>query len=584
MAINGNGGTGVRAWVRCCDFTHIGDIVSAPLGDQRHDGTDGSFLFQTDGDDNPVTASCSQIGYEYVTWCGVWSPWKEFDGAYPGTIHPGGSSPQPYSVNTNYPLTVQQCTAQHGGSTTKAYGSATCVNSPTYALECVTRYSGKITSSTGPATAVVSCTSGYTMVGCSPWSWYKAVNMHYIGTDDVCRVRTYNGAEVVAVAICCKLETDAPTADPTTSPTPKPTKSPSKNPTKSPSDTPTSDPTRDPTTDPTHDPTSDPTADPTRDPTADPTTDPTYQPSTSPTDAPSQPPTQSPSDAPTLSPTRAPTPFCPNLRITIGGTGPYQFDPLSFEGLYIYQHNLGHGGRPIFYVGDGVDKKIEYAGIAPNGFWEIFGVGSGKLSFGPTDELYPPYGAESGPWTHSDTAVTDAVMLTVKCVETFAPIAAPTSAPTFSPTVAPTFSPTDAPTDAPTEQPTSAPTLSPTVAPSQPPTNAPTFSPSSAPTMSPTASPTSFCRTLTVAVENADSDTQWNGAYHLDEGNPSFAASDWIGIGDATGAFLKYVGGYWVMFGRNAQTLTYQERNDVDNYPPIGESFTVVDGACGTSI
>ena len=82
-----------------------------------------------------------------------------------------------------------------------------------------------------------------------------------------------------------------------------------------------------------------------------------------------------------------------------------------------------------------------------------------------------------------------------------------------------------------------------------------------------TTAPTSFCRTLTVNV--ATSDIQWNGLYELDESTSSFGVADWNGIESADGAWLKYMGGYWLLQGTNKELLTYRSKNDPDNYPPI---------------
>ena len=63
---------------RCCDLRHIGDIECI--------GT--AFLRDSNNcDDCTKYAQCSG-DYRFLTGCTTWSPWSNYDGAYPGILEP----------------------------------------------------------------------------------------------------------------------------------------------------------------------------------------------------------------------------------------------------------------------------------------------------------------------------------------------------------------------------------------------------------------------------------------------------------------------------------------------------------------
>ena len=79
------------------------------------------------------------------------------------------------------------------------------------------------------------------------------------------------------------------------------------------------------------------------------------------------------------------------------------------------------------------------------------------LSFS-SSAVYPPYNQQTSGWRHNLQS-NQTYDVSIGCVDSFAPIAAPTNAPSTPPTTVPTFSPSIAPSSAPSIPPTSAPTL-----------------------------------------------------------------------------------------------------------------------------
>eukprot|EP01083_Nonionella_stella_P172673 593341_1 len=561
-AINGRrdgyDGQGVYAVARCCDFSHIPDVSCVALDM-------GAYAT---GDDGKKSITCGTSSHQFLTGCTAHGPWSTIEGCYPGTADVYRTT---LLYNSDYDFNGY-CTAVNGASGGGTKGHLMCCDSPSYALQCVIRYGAE---SGSDKDSRVTCGAGYEMTSCSGFGNWMSVNAWYI-TGDTCVARTWkSSSNVYAIAICCKFETDAPTPAPTPSPTPKPSPNPTRRPTPLPTTPPTTMPTSQPTVDPTINPTVHPTVQPTVNPSINPTVNPTTDPTVDPTNAPSMSPTIAPSGSPTSPPTLAPTPVCPNLKVIIIDQGTLPFNKDKFEGLYVYEHQHLINDRPVFEIPQMKDdKNIQYHGVHPTGSWIIEGESDGELSFGPTDLYYPPHGAQSYNWTHSNYSMGlfDVVIL---CVQTFAPVAAPTSSPTVPPTHAPTFAPTLAPSHSPSVAPSNAPSIAPTQTPSTPPTNSPSDVPSNAPSAAPTVSPTSMCHTLTVRVLELNgvtlSTSAWDGMYRLDvAGGKSFGLDDWIGYDAANGAWIKYIGSHWILSGTNLETMSYHEVNDADNYPPIG--------------
>ena len=105
-AQNGNGGTGIYAKARCCDFTHLGDVECV-----------ASNFGYVSGDDETIAGSCSN-SYPFLTGCVAVSNTHSADGCYPGAIDPESATP-----NTNYASYQQQCTAVSGASGIYIYTS-----------------------------------------------------------------------------------------------------------------------------------------------------------------------------------------------------------------------------------------------------------------------------------------------------------------------------------------------------------------------------------------------------------------------------------------------------------------------------
>eukprot|EP01083_Nonionella_stella_P090876 253977_1 len=281
----GSTGQGVYAVARCCDFTHVPDLSCVAL----------MSAFAT-GNDGKSSITCGSSTHQFLTGCTVRSPYTTIDGSYPGTINP---YTQTRTADSDYSLNGY-CTAVNGQTGDGTKGNLMCCASPSNALQCVIRYGSQ---SDGDKDSRATCGSGYAMTSCSGYGAWLSLNAWYI-SGDTCIARTYSASQYVyAIAICCKLETDSPTLDPTQSPTLNPTANPSANPSQSPTANPSSIPTKLITSNPTEAPSGNPTKTPTDNPTISPTSYPTSDPTTSPTDNP----TISPTSDPTKSPIRNPS-------------------------------------------------------------------------------------------------------------------------------------------------------------------------------------------------------------------------------------------------------------------------------------
>eukprot|EP01083_Nonionella_stella_P056123 147958_1 len=376
-------------------------------------------------DDGTQSQTCGSSSHVFLTGCSATSPWLTMDGHFPGTVPPHERVP-----NVDYSLSGH-CTVVNGvddGPNKGTYGHLVCCDSPSYALQCVIRY-GEQSGTNSESTTT--CGTGYRMTGCSGSGIFRSINAWYI-IGDTCIAHTrYEPGSVWAIAICCKLETDSPTAVPTQPPTRVPSMPPTKHPTFHPTVDPTTFPTLNPTMFPTLDPTihptlepsMEPTTDPTFHPTQDPTTDPTLHPTLNPTIYPTMLPTLDPTILPTLGPTMNPT-IHPSLNPTIYPTMLPTRDPTILPTL---QPTM----NPTF-----------------------------QPTLNPT--IYP----------------------------TTLPTLDPTILPTLSPTLLPTLNPTIHPTPNPCMEPTTEPTFHPTQDPTTDPTVYPTFDPTMDPTFQPTRHPT----------------------------------------------------------------------------------------------
>ena len=76
IAQNGNGGQGVYARARCCDFRHLGDVDCI------------TTKFGTISVDNATVQGECTGTYKYLTGCMMHSDADNFDGAYFGLLEP----------------------------------------------------------------------------------------------------------------------------------------------------------------------------------------------------------------------------------------------------------------------------------------------------------------------------------------------------------------------------------------------------------------------------------------------------------------------------------------------------------------
>eukprot|EP01083_Nonionella_stella_P160329 524009_1 len=236
----GSTGQGVYAVARCCDFTHVPDLSCVAL----------MSAFAT-GNDGKSSITCGSSTHQFLTGCTVRSPYTTIDGSYPGTINP---YTQTRTADSDYSLNGY-CTAVNGQTGDGTKGNLMCCASPSNALQCVIRYGSQ---SDGDKDSRATCGSGYAMTSCSGYGAWLSLNAWYI-SGDTCIARTYSASQYVyAIAICCKLETDSPTLDPTQSPTLNPTANPSANPSQSPTANPSFIPTKLITSNPTEAPSGNP--------------------------------------------------------------------------------------------------------------------------------------------------------------------------------------------------------------------------------------------------------------------------------------------------------------------------------------
>ena len=110
-----------------------------------------------------------------------------------------------------------------------------------------------------------------------------------------------------------------------------------------------------------------------------------------------------------------------------------------FDGLYAYVHEKGSFGRPWWEDPQDVNDKNIHSG---GNYWAIHGAGHGFLTHQSVN-YYPPHNNAAAEWKHSSVAGTFHVV--IKCVESYAPSAAPTFSPSLNPTLAPSHSPSAAP-------------------------------------------------------------------------------------------------------------------------------------------
>eukprot|EP01083_Nonionella_stella_P093745 262826_1 len=381
---NADTANGNIAVARCCDFNHIPDLSCVAL----------QTPFAVNDDGLRVMA-CHEGGFQYLTGCSASSYDATIDGSYPGTTNPQQRSPGSY-------VSDQYCTVQNGqqiGSGSQAH--LVCCNSPTNALDCVFQY-GAI----GAQSTATCPTQLYQMTGCSGYGLYNSLNAWYIQNDQ-CIARSNDGSPgVYAIAICCMLVTNPPTADPILPPSSFPTSIPSIYPTDIPTTAPSEHPTMRPSTSPTKTPTEQPTSHPTLFPSYVPTSTPTSNPTSTPTANPSSNPTSNPTSVPTVSP------------ISVGTS-----DPTSIP-----------TENPIFVA-----------------------------TLNPTSN--PIYAPTSSPTSTPASNPISAPTSNPTSVPTIFPSSNPTSNPTSVPTIFPSSNPISTQTSAPTSNPISAASSNPTSSP-----------------------------------------------------------------------------------------------------------------------
>eukprot|EP01084_Bolivina_argentea_P285559 489723_1 len=208
VAVNGHFGQGIYGWARCCTFSHTIVDCESQTGPNKY--SDGS-----------VSISYCPPSYPYLLGCSATSGYHAIDGSYPDHLRPDDSA---IVYNTDYKMTSNNCTMMIGNGDSNDNGQAEslCCASNQYAIECVKRFG-----SPSNSISTVSCSNEYFMSSCSGWSTQWNVNAWYIDDNNICNARSRDGNNVWSIALCCKIETDAPTNDPTVDPTTYPTHNPS---------------------------------------------------------------------------------------------------------------------------------------------------------------------------------------------------------------------------------------------------------------------------------------------------------------------------------------------------------------------
>ena len=96
FAQNGDGGAGVDAWPRCCDFSHLGDVECFGLRYAE---------FANNFEDGLKTSTCPGE-FPFLTGCLFQSHWAAFDGSYPSWDVPGGLVLYQYNLYAQYILII----------------------------------------------------------------------------------------------------------------------------------------------------------------------------------------------------------------------------------------------------------------------------------------------------------------------------------------------------------------------------------------------------------------------------------------------------------------------------------------------
>eukprot|EP01083_Nonionella_stella_P028956 79830_1 len=123
-AENANGGGGVYAYARCCDFIPK-NVTCQYTSTQSWSGN---------SDDSFVTSHCGTNRYDTMLGCTVFTNWARLDGSYPGSPSVRPDTRTAFDTH-NYP-SYHHCTAQNGihGGGVKA--NIACCESPTYKMIC----------------------------------------------------------------------------------------------------------------------------------------------------------------------------------------------------------------------------------------------------------------------------------------------------------------------------------------------------------------------------------------------------------------------------------------------------------------
>ncbi|XP_006822652.1 proprotein convertase subtilisin/kexin type 9-like [Saccoglossus kowalevskii] len=180
-AQNGSGGSGVKAYARCC--TWPGMQCEYAVGSKS-----GS------GDDNYSGSACpSNIDgmMPYLTGCMARTFWKQLDGA-----HPNSEIREELQDVIN-----QECRAYNGAGGGGVWAFSACCAAPD--LECKVKWSPQSGGAVG-SLAKVTCDDGWLLTGCSAYTAWTLCDGAYIEGDTCVAVNGGNNVKVWSAATCCR--------------------------------------------------------------------------------------------------------------------------------------------------------------------------------------------------------------------------------------------------------------------------------------------------------------------------------------------------------------------------------------------
>ncbi|XP_077990235.1 uncharacterized protein LOC144444621 [Glandiceps talaboti] len=196
VAQNGAGGRGVYAVARCCKWS---ELECYYFDSVWKSGVEDDAVTEAMCENNLNSIPTQPLG------CMAHTYWQWLDGARPW------SHSSDIESNRQTGFQKNGCVAQNGIYGHGVWAEAACCSAP--GLQCQQIYSDR-SDGVSFAEATVSCESGWTMTGCSVFTYWGMTDGAYI-TDGTCKA--INGGQgsmgnntrgVWAVAICCRTSTE----------------------------------------------------------------------------------------------------------------------------------------------------------------------------------------------------------------------------------------------------------------------------------------------------------------------------------------------------------------------------------------